>query len=511
MKKGFLLLALVLGLGGWLSVKAEEPEWQDLSGGNFDFRSVWVNPGNPKLILAGCRNGIVRSEDGGASWRNTLSLRGDNRSVNFITVDRNNFYACTGNGLFSSNNQGRSWKRIFKGRNSYEADCQVFFSGQGRLFLGTKSGLFVSRDQGRIWQKLTNKLGDSRILAISIKAGNIYAVCAEGVFKSNDNGDSWEKIYSKHSTEISNESEEESEDRYEDERSSDINYLALDQDSSRVYLATANGVKLSRDEGRSWEDMSDYGLLSKDVRKIFILEKSRVCAITKSGIFTYQNDRWVEQSFNLTSGEVRFVTTDNSGTLYAACEKGLFRGKIAKENCFNNFNVSIDYFQGEPKISEVQKAAMKYAEVEPEKIINWRKQAARKALLPELSVGAGRNTTDLWHWEGGSTTKTDDDTLRKGNDSIDWDVALSWNLGELIWNEDQTSIDNRSRLMVQLRDDIMDEVNKAYFERIRLKEEINNLAIEDRKKRFEKELRLLELTATLDSLTGGFFSQSAKH
>ena len=64
--------------------------------------------------------------------------------------------------------------------------------------------------------------------------------------------------------------------------------------------------------------------------------------------------------------------------------------------------------------------------------------------------------------------------------------------------------------MVQLRDDILDEVNKAYFERIRVKEEINNLNIEDRKKRFEKELRLQELTATLDSLTGGFFSQSIK-
>jgi len=60
--------------------------------------------------------------------------------------------------------------------------------------------------------------------------------------------------------------------------------------------------------------------------------------------------------------------------------------------------------------------------------------------------------------------------------------------------------------MVQLRDDILDEVNKLYFERIRVKMELDALQIEDRKKRFEKELRLRELTASLDGLTGGYFS-----
>lgn len=61
--------------------------------------------------------------------------------------------------------------------------------------------------------------------------------------------------------------------------------------------------------------------------------------------------------------------------------------------------------------------------------------------------------------------------------------------------------------MVELRDDILDEVTKLYFERLRIKMELDNLSIEERKKRFEKELKLQELTALLDGLTGGYFSK----
>ncbi|MFA4854928.1 MAG: hypothetical protein WC616_06250, partial [Candidatus Omnitrophota bacterium] len=152
----------------------------------------------------------------------------------------------------------------------------------------------------------------------------------------------------------------------------------------------------------------------------------------------------------------------------------------------------------------------KYAEVNPEKISQWRKKAAIKAILPQLSVGVDRNSTDLWHWEGGSTTNCYDDVLRRGRDSIDWDVSLSWDLSDLIWNDAQTSIDVRSRLMVELRDDILDQVNKFYFERLRVKMELDSLNIEDRKKRFEKELKLQELAASLDALTAGYYSEQLR-
>lgn len=136
--------------------------------------------------------------------------------------------------------------------------------------------------------------------------------------------------------------------------------------------------------------------------------------------------------------------------------------------------------------------------------------------MPKFTVGYDRDNNktvgnSIWGTYGtaASTGKyycgPDDET---DYDDEGWSVSLSWDLGDLVWSEAQTSIDNRSKLMVQLRDDILDEVNKVYFERLRVKLELDNLALEERGKRAEKELRLRELTATLDGLTGGYFSHS---
>ena len=86
---------------------------------------------------------------------------------------------------------------------------------------------------------------------------------------------------------------------------------------------------------------------------------------------------------------------------------------------------------------------------------------------------------------------------------------MSWEIGDLIWSADQTSIDVRSKLMVELRDDIVNEVTRTYFERRRLQVLLLTDPPADQQKLLEKELRVQELTAMLDGLTGGYFSRHA--
>jgi photosystem II stability/assembly factor-like uncharacterized protein len=419
-------------------------------------------------------------------------------------------YAATSRGLYHSTDAGKNWNRIFMGKNAHENECTTVAVLSSGIYLGTKAGLFVSKDKGRIWNKATGVLGKSDILAIASnpkEENYLYVACTQGLFKTENAGQSWEKIFNANLTE--DDDKEKIEDVDEAIGFSQINYLSLDSNNpDHLYLATKKGVYISQDRGGIWQPITGYGLLDKNVRFLMVSDDSVLFAVTKGGVFKYQQQRWNELSCRLLVEEVRSLTFDTQDNLYAACDKGLFKAKLLNANCdIQHPSISL-YTQDEPDINGVQQAAVKYAEVEAEKIKQWRRMAAKKAWLPEVSMGLNSDTTDLWHWEGGSTTKSDDDILRRGRDSLEWDLRLTWDLGDVIWNDAQTSIDVRSRLMVELRDDILDEVTKLYFERIRVKMEIDGLSIEDRKKRVEKELRLNELTAYLDGLTGGYFSKN---
>ena len=81
---------------------------------------------------------------------------------------------------------------------------------------------------------------------------------------------------------------------------------------------------------------------------------------------------------------------------------------------------------------------------------------------------------------------------------------MSWDLADLVWSSDQTSIDSRSKLMVELREDILAQVTRLYFERRRLQ---MDLAAGSAVDTVDMRLRIDELTALLDAYTGGKFSK----
>ncbi len=419
-------------------------------------RTVLVNPDNPSIIYIGSNKGVFKTEDGGVNWRNILFVKGQSHSINFLLFDpqdKNSLYVATGNGLFYSSNQGKSWNRIFQGKNYLENECTTLVVLPYGIYLGTKGGLFVSKDRGRSWSKEKGKLGSSDILAIAynkIEPSYIYVACIDGVFKTQDARRSWERIFVAHPVENGNDAEEKLEDRDEEQRNSNLRYISIDPNNvNYLYLATSRGVYISQDKGQNWESLSSFGLLNRDVRFLLVSPESHLYAVTKSGVFEYRVSRWQELLFNLAAGEVRFLALDNQDNLYAACDKGLFKANMTYLNDGGKDHIISLYYKDEPKINEVQQAAIKYAEVEPDKIKEWRKKAKMKAVLPKVTVGLDRSQNTNYEIYTSATTRY---VYEGPNDrSSGWDVTLSWELGDLIWSDDQTSIDVRSRLMVQLR------------------------------------------------------------
>jgi photosystem II stability/assembly factor-like uncharacterized protein len=502
----------------WISIMvgiiwAQDLVWEDISRGNHDVQAILVTPWNGKIIFAGSSGSILKSDDAGKNWRVVLTIRSALRNINALAMNPSNYnviYAATDNGLYRSNDLGGRWERVFRGKNNLEAQCTAVFNVSDLVFVGTKAGFFISRDNGHSWSKEDGKIGKNVILNIDSnfkQPATVYLAATNGIFKSLDSGKNWEKIFAQYRRE-NNIEETISGDSIEPDKALGIRFVKIDINNiNRVYFSCANGVYQSLNQGQSWEKLTEHGLLNRDVHRIFVSDSSEVFALSQSGVFSYEGERWKEISLTMAAGKLNSLSLDNAGHIYISGEKGIFKAISRTKTGFISQALLQDYLKSEPKIRDVQEAAIKYAEVSSEKIAQWRKQSAKKALLPQLSIGLDRNTTDLWHWEGGSTTKSDDDALRRGKDNIDWDVSLSWDLSDLIWNDAQTSIDVRSKLMVELRGDILDQVNKLYFERLRVKSELDNLTIEDRNKRFDKQLKLEELTASLDSLTCGYYSE----
>jgi hypothetical protein len=140
---------------------------------------------------------------------------------------------------------------------------------------------------------------------------------------------------------------------------------------------------------------------------------------------------------------------------------------------------------------------LRYNEVHPEKIQKWRSALKYRALFPTFNLDYDK-TVD---YDSGS------DKYFIG--PRDWGFSLSWDIGDFVWNTYQDDVDTRSRLNTQLRLDILDEINRVYFERLRLKREIADTLLSE-EELFKKQLRLQELTAIMDGYSGGYFSERIK-
>ncbi|MCX5713998.1 MAG: hypothetical protein NT033_04140 [Candidatus Omnitrophica bacterium] len=438
------------------AIFAEEPSWERITTPVTDIQAVLTGPKIPDIIYIGAKNGIYKSQDSAKNWRMVLSFPSLAKGVNALCVGNGakSIYAATGKGLYFSVNSGENWRRIFRGKNNLEEDCTAILVISDRIYLGTKGGLFLSSDDGRSWNRGPAQLDKKEVLAIARGQGDaVYVASLSGVFKCTIALDNWERILVMRKVEVADSDDSDVDDRDEELSTSDIRYLAVDaKDQGVLYVATTRGVQQTKDRGLTWQALTDYGLLNKDIEKLFVSPRGKLYAITPSGIFTYNGARWLEVSLGLAAKKIRDLSWDKYDNFCAASDCGLFRLSFTGYSSNSLFqNPSILCPEHEPSIHDIQEEAIKYAEVQPQKIISWRKKAAVRAWLPRLTAGANRNTTDLWHWEGGSTTKSDDDVLRRGRDSVAWDVSLSWDLSQLVWSDDQTNIDVRSRLMVQLR------------------------------------------------------------
>ncbi|MFZ2385001.1 MAG: hypothetical protein WBE75_02200 [Candidatus Omnitrophota bacterium] len=459
--------------------------------------------GEDTLIVGG-KDAVWVSVNNSGNWDCYGRTNGIKGEVRALAASADALFAASSEGVYCSRDNGKNWRRVCRARGAVSVLCVP-----KRIFAATERGLTVSEDEGRHWVKVRGELSSMSVSGLAAAAsGVIYLAAEDGIYKSTDTGDTWERILACGFR---------SEEKPQDDTATQEEYPS--GEGKPAFIAAAPGVKLyaycrgrvyfSADGGDDWQELSSQGLAQYPLRALSAGAGGAVYATDGNGVFRYSfsSGIWVELPVEAGSRRINNIAVSPRGAVYLLCDNGVLGVEdLPPSATSGNSSLSLEPRE-EPGIQEVQKTAVALADAGQEKITRWRKQAAARGWLPKVSLSTQRNGTDLWHWEGGSTTRLEDDCLRKGKYTQEWSVTVNWELGDLIWSTDQTSIDVRSKLTAELRQDIIEQITKAYFERLRLRHDLENMRLEDRGRRFDKEIRLRELTAYLDAMSGGLYSR----
>ncbi len=192
----------------------------------------WVGSGennNQRSVAYG--DGVYRSEDGGATWKN-MGLK-TSEHIGRIIVDPNNsnviWVAAVGplwkeggeRGVYKTTDGGKTWNQVLKiddhtgvndivmdPRNSdvlYASAFQRRRHDYGYVSGGPNSGMHKTLDGGKTWEKINTGLpsGDKGRIGLAISPANpeyIYAIIEAakdgGFYRSSNRGASWQKMSS---------------------------------------------------------------------------------------------------------------------------------------------------------------------------------------------------------------------------------------------------------------------------------------------------------------------------
>lgn len=165
--------------------------WTPIGASGVDFHAMAVSPADPARIWGSWRGQMMRSDDGGAQWAPVGALAA--AALAGHPSDRDIVYASTGKALQRSDDGGVTW-------TAQSADPVIGLAvdpnAPTTLYGGIKGGALRSTDGGRTWERTTLVAGTVAYFATHATApGLVYAASYErGIYQSADSGATWTTI-----------------------------------------------------------------------------------------------------------------------------------------------------------------------------------------------------------------------------------------------------------------------------------------------------------------------------
>ena len=277
--------------------------------------TIAIAPVTPNVIYASSTRvgrSIMKSEDGGDTWLvwpDSLLPIGDVRLV--VDPLRSQVVYASSAGVFKSSDSGMSWVPKNEGLIPHPVNGLIFVNAlafnplnANSLYAATDKGLFKSVDNGEHWIQLgTDTTGIDAVAVMRTDTSTIYATTPSHLSalgrlrRSKDEGSNWEKVNSPWMKEILS--------------------FAIDPDNAATIWITAidefthaSQVFRSVDEGLNWKLFSS-GLPYFGVGEIFIplSKRQTLFALTDLGLYRLENSSIVQERQDQLPDKVQLFQT----------------------------------------------------------------------------------------------------------------------------------------------------------------------------------------------------------
>jgi photosystem II stability/assembly factor-like uncharacterized protein len=249
-------------------------------------RTFYAEAGPDGAIWSACGNGVLRSTDGGTSWRITTGWQ--ITEVLKIKVDPRKpgaAYAATAYGVFKTENGGETWEEQNKGfLKPFVSDIVIDRQQPTSLLAASEDGVYLSITGGAGWRRAGIDGKGVRTIMQHPTIRNLFFAGTEddGVFVSKDAGRTWNATNSGllHLT---------------------VYCIACDRTNPDIIYAGTHGggVYRSSDGGRTWSQKSE-GLSNPVIHSLVVLpsNSSVLFAGTLNGGLFKSTDGGEHWSFN---------------------------------------------------------------------------------------------------------------------------------------------------------------------------------------------------------------------
>ncbi len=479
-----------------------------------------------QVLVAATNRAVYRLDGREGNFYQVLAFPTGQTEVYAIYASGQWVAVATSEGVWGSDDQGRHWEHVFRSVNELHRICFSVFILGDEIFIGTADGVFRRTGSGEEWLRHRGALSSEPVYAITGDSRYVFFSAGDGIYREEIAGSAAaEKIF----TITSVDDMEEDNAVLDDEADSDgyamrtIRSIAYDAQSEVLFAVTRDGFFAGDNNGSEWKEILRNGLSLAECEKIIVY---RYCPTShgqraldiqnrttrfepepalflalRSGAFLFFNSQWYEMYAGLTARHIYDIAADRQGHVFTASDAGMFFLQEQPAVLVPDAWVH-DVWMHEPSVQDVHQMVTAYADVGKDKIDQWKKLSRMKAILPSVSWQAQRDVADIYHWDSGASP----DILQQGVDALDWSIALKWELADVVWSTAQTTIDTRAKMMVELREDLLAQATRIYFERRRMQIELMHMP-DDAPEKWQMQIRVDELTAGLDAMTGGRFSQ----